>query len=340
MVSVAAPDMLPDVALIVVVPAAAPVAKPLEPAALLTVATAVFDELHVTVPVSTCFVPSEYAPEAANCWAAPLAMLGLAGVTEIDKSVAGLTVSVVEPVTLPDIAVIVVVPAARHDARPFDPAALLIAATDVLDELQVADAVSTCFVPSEYVPVATNCLVVPLALVGLAGVTERDKSVAGLTVSVVEPDIVPDVTVIVVVPAATDVAKHPALTDATPVLDELGITCVVRSCVVLSENVPVAMNCWVVPMAMLGFAGVTATDTSVAEVTVSVVLPEVLPDVAVMVVVPAFFPYAYAFPLFLLDSTVVEESVEVFAFKLIVDTLVSDELQVTESVRSFVELSE
>ncbi len=76
-------------------------------------------------------------------------MLGLAGVTEIDKSVAGVTVRVVDPVMLPNAAVIVDVPAARQDARPFDPAALLIAATVALDELQVTEAVRFCVVPSE-----------------------------------------------------------------------------------------------------------------------------------------------------------------------------------------------
>ncbi len=76
-------------------------------------------------------------------------MLGLAGVTEIDKSVAGVTVSVVEPVTFPDVAVIVDVPAARQDARPLEPAALLIAETAVLAEYQVTEAVRFCVVPSE-----------------------------------------------------------------------------------------------------------------------------------------------------------------------------------------------
>jgi hypothetical protein len=41
----------------------------------------------------------------------------------------------------------------------------------------------------------------------------------------------------------------------------------------LSEKVPVAVNCSVLPFAIEGFAGVTATDTSVAEVTVRVVDP-------------------------------------------------------------------
>ncbi len=76
-------------------------------------------------------------------------MLGLAGVTKIDKSVAGVMVSVVEPVMLPDVAVIVDVPVARQDAKPLDPAALLIADTAVLDELHVTEAVMFSVVPSE-----------------------------------------------------------------------------------------------------------------------------------------------------------------------------------------------
>ena len=47
----AVPEMLPDMALIVLEPAAMPVARPFEPAALLMVATAVFDELQVTAAV-------------------------------------------------------------------------------------------------------------------------------------------------------------------------------------------------------------------------------------------------------------------------------------------------
>ncbi len=69
---------------------------------------------------------------------------------------------------------------------------------------------------------------------------------AGFTVSEVDPVMLPDAAVIVVVPAEIEVARplEPAalLTVATPVLDELQVTCAVRSCVVLSENVPVAVN--------------------------------------------------------------------------------------------------
>ncbi len=59
----------------------------------------------------------------------------------IDSSCAGVTVSVVVPEMLPDVAVIVVVPAPTEDASPFDPVALLIVATVVFEELQKTDAV-------------------------------------------------------------------------------------------------------------------------------------------------------------------------------------------------------
>ncbi len=79
----------------------------------------------------------------------PRAMLGLAGVTAMDTSVAGVTVMVVEPVVPPEVAVIVVEPAATEVASPFEPAALLIVATAVADELQVTAVVRFCVVPSE-----------------------------------------------------------------------------------------------------------------------------------------------------------------------------------------------
>ena len=73
----------------------------------------------------------------------------MAGVTAMDTSVAGDTVSIVVPDMLPDVAVIVAEPAATDVAKPFDPAALLIVAIPVLDEFQVADVVRFCVVLSE-----------------------------------------------------------------------------------------------------------------------------------------------------------------------------------------------
>lgn len=58
-VSIVDEETEPDTTEIVTVPAATPVASPLEPEELLIVATAVFEDPHVTVDVMVCVVPSE-----------------------------------------------------------------------------------------------------------------------------------------------------------------------------------------------------------------------------------------------------------------------------------------
>ena len=74
---------------------------------------------------------------AMNCWVVPAAMVGVAGVTAMDATVA--TVSVVEPGMPLKVAVIVVLPAAVAFVSP----ALLIVATPVLNELHVANVVKS-----------------------------------------------------------------------------------------------------------------------------------------------------------------------------------------------------
>ena len=64
-------------------------------------------------------------------------MVAVAGVTAIDTRAGGPTVSVAEPLIVPDVAVTVALPCARDEARP----ALLMLATVVDDELQVAEVV-------------------------------------------------------------------------------------------------------------------------------------------------------------------------------------------------------
>ncbi len=201
------------------------------------------------------------------------------------------TVRVVETEMLPEVAVIVALPVATAVTCPLEPAALLIAATDVADEPHVTDDVIFCVLLSENVPVAVNCTFVLRTMPELTGVTAMDTSVAELTVRAVKPEMLPEVAVIVAVPAAT-VAICPLepvtlLTVATDTFDELHVTDDVIFCVLLSENVPVAVNCSFVLRAMPGFAGVTAMDTSVAELTVRMVEPEMLPEVAVIEAVPA-----------------------------------------------------
>ena len=70
-----------------------------------------------------------------------------------------------------------------------------------------------------------------------------ETSVVEATVRVVEAERPPDDAVIVVVPEATAVARPVAAIVATLLLDDDQATDAVRSCVVLSEKVPVALNC-------------------------------------------------------------------------------------------------
>jgi hypothetical protein len=98
-------------------------------------------------------------------------------------------------------------------------------------------------VPSLNVPVAVNCCVAPLVIVGFAGVTAIDCNVAAVTVRTVEPLIAPDVALIVDVPTPAPVASPDALIVAVVVVPDDQVTVEVRFCVVPSLNVPVAVNC-------------------------------------------------------------------------------------------------
>jgi hypothetical protein len=289
-VSSVEPVMLPTVAEIVEVPVPTVVATPV----LLIVATVAVPDAH-TALLSTCVELSLNLPVAVNCCVAPLVIDGFAGVTAIDTSVAGVTVSSVAPLMLPLVAEIVEVPTPTAVAKPV----ALIVATVAVPEAHTA-LLSTCVELSLNVPVAVNCCVAPLVIDGFAGVTVIDTSVAGVTVSSVEPLMLPTVAEIVEVPVPTAVAKPVALMVATPGVADAH-TALLSTCVELSLNVPVAVNCRVAPLVIEGFAGVTAIDTSVAGVTVSSVEPLMLPTVAEIVEVPV--PTAVAKPVALMVAT-------------------------------------
>ncbi len=85
-----------------------------------------------------------------------------------------------------------------------------------------------------------------------------------VTVSVVEPTILPEAAEIVVFgPADTAVARPVVVIVAVAVFEEVHVTVAVRSFELLSLYVPVAWNCVVVPTAADEFAGVTVIDWSV-----------------------------------------------------------------------------
>ena len=123
------------------------------------------------------------------------------------------------------------------------------------------------------------------------------------------------------VPGANPVASPAAEMVATAGVADAQVTWPVRSSVVLSEKVPMAVNDSVVPSVMLGLAGVTAIDCRIAGPTVSNAWPVTPSKVALMEEVPAVNPAA----------TPVAEMVA---------TAGVADAQVTWFVRSSVELSE
>lgn len=188
------------------------------------VATPGVEELHSTDAVMSCVLLSLKVPVAANCFVVPIAMLGLAGVTAIVTRLAAVTVSEVLPLTSPDAAVMVTVPAPVLVAKPD----VLTEATLTFEEDQVTDG-SCCVLPSSKIPVAVNCCVVPKAMEVFAGVMEIESSCAGTTVSVAVSLTAPTVAVMVTVPAPAVVARPLPSMLATVMSDEVQATAAVRS---------------------------------------------------------------------------------------------------------------
>jgi hypothetical protein len=149
------------------------------------------------------------------------------GVSATETNVAGVTVEITEPLMEADIAVIVLVPRDLLVASP----PLEIVATAGADDVQVAELVRSCVLPSEYVPVAVNCCVVPSTMEGSTGVTASDTSAACPTLSSAEAVMTPEVAVIVTVPAPRPVDNPLAAIVATAPEDEPQLTAPVRSCV-------------------------------------------------------------------------------------------------------------
>ncbi len=147
-------------------------------------------------------------------------------------------VSVVLSETVPIVAVMIVVPAARAVASPL----LLIVATAVLIEIQLTELVISWIVPSEKVPVAVNCRADPPGILGLAGVAVMRDRLADVTVRVVPPETSPKVAVMTAVPAVRPLASPLLSIVATPISEDRQVTNVVMSSVGATENFPVAVN--------------------------------------------------------------------------------------------------
>src|SRR5579872_5402790 len=142
-------------------------------------------------------------------------------------------------------------------------------------------------------------------MLGFAGVTAIDTRVAGVTVSWLGAERMgPTTAVTSVTPVVMGVARPlvgvALLTAATDFWLEYQVASVVRSIVLLSEKLPVALSCCVTPRGTLGLAGEMAMAVSATVLTVSVLLFERLPRLAVMTVLPAVLEVAR--PVGLIDA--------------------------------------
>jgi hypothetical protein len=149
----------------------------------------------------------------------------------------------------------------------------------------------------------------PAGTEAVAGVTEIELSTAAVTARVADPLTAPEVAVMVAVPVATPAANPPLFIVATELEDEVQVTLLVKFCVVLLLYVPVAVNCCVLPAATVAEAGVTEILVRTAGVTVKADEPLIVPEVAVIVVVPV--ATLVASPLLLTVATEVDEDVQV-----------------------------
>jgi hypothetical protein len=128
---------------------------------------------------------------------------------------------------------------------------------------------------------------------------------AAVTERIVEPVTIPEVALIAAVPVAALCASPVLFTEAVETVSEAHVTVEVRSWVLPSVNVPVALNCCLVPSAMEGFAGATAIEDSTAAVTVNVVMPLIDPELAVILAepVPTLVPSPWVFVALLTAAT-------------------------------------
>ena len=223
---------------------------------LLMVTNVVAVELQVTDAVILLEVPSLNWPSALYCWDVPFGRDAPAGVTVIAISVAEVTVSFVEALALPDAALIVVLPCAMDVASP----ALLMVATATVEDVQVTELVTSCMLPSLNVPVAVNCCDCPAAIVGFEGAMVSETSAAGLTVTAIDPVMLPDVAMTFAEPTLSACANPELLTETVVAALELHVTDEVKSREVPLLNSPVALNCCEVPFGSEAPVGVTVIE--------------------------------------------------------------------------------
>ena len=171
---------------------------------------------------------------AENCCCPPQAMEGFTGVISKNWGTGGVTANVVDPLSDPEAADIVVLPTDRVVSNP----AASMPATVPTDEVQVAEFVMSRVVPLLSVAVARSCCVAPNGRVGLVGAMPMETREASPTFKVVEAETDPELALIVAAPKRPLVASpdepDALLITATVAAEELQLIVEVTSFVLPS----------------------------------------------------------------------------------------------------------
>ena len=118
----------------------------------------------------------------------------------------------------------------------------------------------------------------PLGIEELGALIVIDWRVAAVTVRAKLLDVIPFwVAVMLLLPVATPVARPVAVIFATFAAELAHVAVFVRFCVLPSLNVPVAVNCTLVPLAIEELMALTVIDCRVAAVTDSTKVLDVIP---------------------------------------------------------------
>lgn len=153
------------------------------------------------------------------------------------------TIRLALPRTLPEVALIVELPGVNPLAVPSVGMLLLTLATAAAEELQLAVVVMSCVLLSVNVPVALKLAVVFVAMDAVGGATAMDTIAAGATVSKVVPVTFPNAADTVVGPCVLVEARPAAEMLAAVVFELLHVAEAVKSFVLPSLYLPVALNC-------------------------------------------------------------------------------------------------
>lgn len=130
---------------------------------LLIVATLVFEELQFTESVISTWVPSSSVPTALYCWVSPELIEEFVGVISMETRFATVTVTLVEPLMVAEVAVTVALPGSLPLIKPAEETVKTAA---LLDD-QLTEPVIFFVLPSSYVPVAVICRLLPVLTDGV-----------------------------------------------------------------------------------------------------------------------------------------------------------------------------